>query len=69
MNYTAIRLVYVEDGVVWKERVRQGDNVGCVVCGVCERLDVVLWEGRIVKCGNEEMIVGDVDCDVGFQFG
>ena len=55
MNYTTIRLVYVKEGVVSKERIRQGNSVGYIV----------MWAGWIVKCGNEGMIVGDVDCDVG----
>ena len=29
VSNAAIRLVYVKDRVVWKERVRGDDNVGC----------------------------------------
>ena len=29
VSNAAIRLVYVKDRVVWKERVRRDDDVGC----------------------------------------
>ena len=71
VSNAAIRLVYVKDGVVWKERARRDENVGCEVCGMCERVVVVLWAGWIGKNvwrGDEEMIVGDIDGNVRSKF-
>ena len=64
MKYTAIRLMYVKDGVVRKEGVRQGVCVRYVACWSGKKLVVVLWAGWIVKCSGEGVMVGDVDSNV-----
>ena len=63
MKYTAIRLMYVKDGVVRKEGVRQGVCAMYVACWG-GKLVVVLWAGWIVKCSGKGVMVGEVDSDV-----
>ena len=64
MEYTAIMLMYVKDGVMRKERVKQNVCARCVACWGGETLVVVLWAGWIVKCSSKGVMVGDVDSNV-----
>ena len=69
MKYTAIRLMYVKDGVMRKEGVKQGVCARYVACWGGERLVVVLWARWIVKCRSKGVMVGDVDRSVDCNLG
>ena len=69
MKYTTIRLMYVKEGVVRKEGVRQGVCARYVACWGGKKLVVVLWAGWIVKCSSKGVMVGDMDNDVWCNLG
>ena len=64
MKCTAVGLMYVKDGMMRKEGVRQGVCARYVACWGGEKLVVVLWAGWIVKCSSKGVMVGDVDSNV-----
>ena len=72
VSNAAIGLVDIKDRVAWQEGVRGDDNVVCLRNGVmCERVAVVLWARWIqdnVWRGDLEMIVSDMDGNVGSKF-